>query len=61
MDKQKLKRLKQLKQEQKAKAKPFKTMSKPEKDELLETIAKMLGLIDQGENNNQQHTLKGGK
>ena len=47
MDKQHLEHLKKLKQDQKAKAKPFKTMSRPEKDELLETIAKMLGLIDQ--------------
>jgi len=46
LDKQELDKLKQLKQEQKAKAKPFKTMSRPEKDALLETIAKLLGLTE---------------
>ena len=46
LDKQQLEHLKKLKQDQKAKAKPFKTLSRPEKDELLETIAKLLGLID---------------
>ncbi len=46
LDKQKLDKLKQIKQDQKAKAKPFKTLSRPEKDELLETIAKLLGLTE---------------
>ena len=46
LDKQKLGKLKQLKQEQKAKAKPFKKLSRPEKDELLEAIAKLLGLTE---------------
>lgn len=50
MDKKRLEELKKIKQEQKKKDKPFKTRSTNEKWELVEAIAKMLGLIDQGEN-----------
>jgi hypothetical protein len=46
LDKQRLGHLKKLKQDRKANAKPFKTLSRPEKDELLETVAKLLGLTE---------------
>jgi hypothetical protein len=48
MDKTRLDQLKDLKNNQKAKikSKSFKTLSTKEKDELLETICRMLGLIE---------------
>lgn len=48
MDKARLDQLKDLKDNQKSKTKdkPFKTLSTKEKDELLETICRMLGLIE---------------
>ena len=45
MYKELLEKIKKLKSDGK-KAKPFKTLSTKEKDELLETVCKMLGLID---------------
>ena len=46
MTKEQLEELKRIKAEQKAKGKPFKTMSTIEKWALLETIAKLLGLTE---------------
>ena len=48
MDKARLDQLKELKQMQKSKTKGkgFKNLSTKEKDELLETICRMLGLIE---------------
>lgn len=45
MDRERLEKLKELKKTAK-KNKPFKTLSTKEKDELLETVCKMLGLLD---------------
>lgn len=48
MEKDRLDRIKELKETQKVKTKDkaFKNLSAKQKDELLETMAKMLGLID---------------
>ena len=48
MDKERLDKLKELKgnQKSKTKGKQFKNLSTKEKDELLETVCKMLGLIE---------------
>ena len=48
MTEEKLKKIKDLKQKakDKVKAKPFKNMSAAEKNELLEIICKMLGIIE---------------
>ena len=45
MTRKDLDKIKEIKKAQKDKNKEFAKMSKAEKDELLETIAKMLGLI----------------
>lgn len=49
MTEERLKQIKDLKQKakEKVKAKPFKNMSAAEKNELLEIICKMLGIIEQ--------------